>query len=404
MFAGKTLSEVRRHGRYFLLLDHALVVTGFYTVFPLLSTHFVKDLSWSAAWVGFALGLRQVAQHGTGLLAGALADRYGGKLCICSGMLIRAASFAIFAYANSYTVLILACVLSGIGGALFEPPRSALAIKLSHRQERARFYSWSMAQESLLAGLGALLGVGLLAYDFYWVALCGCLCFSGVALLNWLFLPDYRISRRSSDWRLTMGRVLADRKFVLLVLSFTGYYLLYTQSMMLLPLHMQALTANTQTLAWMFCLHSSLALLMGIKLTHYLNRYFTSQQLILIGMSCLLFSMLGLALSRETAAAWFSLCLFYLGLVLVEPARESLLAQLSPAQARASYMGFARMGLALGGLLGYFGGGSLFALSQHTGANSTLFSILAAIACLTTFLLFHQFRSTHVLAQRASSI
>ncbi len=392
MFAGKSLSAVRRHGRYFLLADHAIVVLGFYTVFPLLSTHFVNQLGWSAALVGLALGLRQLAQHGTGLLTGAIADRFGGKLCICSGMLMRALSFAVFAYANSYSLLILACVLSGIGGALFEPPRSALAIKLSHQGERPAFYSWTMTQESLLAGLGALLGVALLRLDFFWVAIWGCLCFSLAAVLNAAFLPDYRISRSASDWRQTIRTVLADRHFVLLVLSFTGYFLLYTQTMMLLPLHMQSLTGKTQTLAWMFALHSGLSLVLGIKLTQCLNRYFPASQLILGGMVCVLISMLGLALSKSITAAWFNLILFYLGLLIVEPARESLFAQLAPPQARASYMGFARMGLALGGLIGYLGGGSLLDASSISSRKSTIFYILAAIALLTLWSLFLRLR------------
>lgn len=402
MYAGKTMSEVRRHGRYFLLADHAIVVMGFYTVFPLLSSHFVNQLGWSAALVGLALGLRQVAQHGTGLFTGALADRYGGKRCICVGMLVRALSFAVFAYANNFLLLLLACLLSGAGGALFEPPRSALAIKLSHNHERPAFYSWAMAQENLMAGLGALLGVSLLVYDFYWVALSGSVCFSLVAIMNWFYLPDYRISRGQHDWRQSIAKVLADHNYVGLVLSFSGYFLLYMQTMLLLPLHMQTLTGNSQSIAWMFILHSGLSLVMGLGLANKLTRYLQTQQQILSGLVLLVLSMIGLAWSQTLSAAWLSLGLFYLGLLLVEPARENLLAQYTPAQARASYTGFARMGLAIGGLIGYLAGGRLFDYAKTNDNSALIFYSLGGIAFLTLMILAYRFKQLNAVQANAA--
>ena len=43
------------------------------------------------------------------------------------------------------------------------------------------------------------------------------------------------------------------------------------------------------------------------------------------------------------------ICLFYIGSIIAEPARETLSASLADARARGSYMGFSRLGLAIGG-------------------------------------------------------
>lgn len=45
------------------------------------------------------------------------------------------------------------------------------------------------------------------------------------------------------------------------------------------------------------------------------------------------------------------ICLFYIGSIIAEPARETLGASLADARARGSYMGFSRTGLAFGGAL-----------------------------------------------------
>lgn len=166
--------RARRLGKQFLMMDHMLVVAGFYLVFPIIGLHFVGHLGWSAASVGLALGARQVAQQGLALFGGSLSDRYGARPLIVAGMLLRASGFALMAFAASPAWLLVSCVASGLGGSLFEPARGALAVKLTRPAERPRFYSQLMMQESVSAVAGALLGTMLLGVDFLWVGLGGC--------------------------------------------------------------------------------------------------------------------------------------------------------------------------------------------------------------------------------------
>ncbi len=66
--------------------------------------------------VGIALGLRQFVQQGLGVFGGAIADRFGAKPMIVTGMLLRAAGFATMAIAHDPRLLWFSCFLSGIGG------------------------------------------------------------------------------------------------------------------------------------------------------------------------------------------------------------------------------------------------------------------------------------------------
>lgn len=87
-------------GKYFLLIDNMLVVLGFFVVFPLISIRFVDQMGWAAVMVGIALGLRQFIQQGLGIFGGAIADRFGAKPMIVTGMLMRAAGFATMGIAH----------------------------------------------------------------------------------------------------------------------------------------------------------------------------------------------------------------------------------------------------------------------------------------------------------------
>jgi len=156
------VSQARRLGKGFLLLDNLLVVLGFFVVFPLISIRFVDQLGWAALVVGIALGLRQLVQQGLGVFGGAIADRFGAKPMIVSGMMLRAAGFATMAMADKPWLLWVSCLLSALGGTLFDPPRTALVIKLVRPRERSRFYSLLMMQDSAGAVVGALIGSWLL--------------------------------------------------------------------------------------------------------------------------------------------------------------------------------------------------------------------------------------------------
>lgn len=56
--------------------------------------------------VGIALGLRQFIQQGLGIFGGAIADRFGAKPMIVTGMLMRAAGFATMGIAHELALVV----------------------------------------------------------------------------------------------------------------------------------------------------------------------------------------------------------------------------------------------------------------------------------------------------------
>ncbi len=79
--------------------------------------------------------------------------------------------------------------------------------------------------------------------------------------------------------------------------------------------------------------------------------------------------------------------LFYMGSIIAEPARETLSASLADARARGSYMGFSRLGLALG----YSGGGWLFDTGHRLHMPELPWFMLGIIGLLTLATLYWQF-------------
>ncbi|WP_039469095.1 multidrug efflux MFS transporter MdtH, partial [Pectobacterium brasiliense] len=338
------MSQARSLGKYFLLLDNMLVVLGFFVVFPLISIRFVDDLGWAALLVGIALGLRQFIQQGLGIFGGAIADRFGAKPMIIAGMLLRASGFVFMAIADEPWLLWLSCALSGLGGTLFDPPRTALVIKLVRPQERGRFYSLLMMQDSAGAVIGALIGSWLLQYDFEIVCWAGAVIFVLAAALNAWLLPAYRISTVKTPIREGLTRVIRDRRFLMYVLTLTGYYMLAVQVLLMLPIMVNELAGTPSAVKWMYAIEAVLSLTLLYPIARWSEKHFRLEQRLMAGLFIMSVSMFPIGMTTELQTLLLLISLFYIGSIIAEPARETLSASLADSRARGSYMGFSRLG------------------------------------------------------------
>lgn len=385
------VSQARSLGKYFLLVDNMLVVLGFFVVFPLISIRFVDQMGWAALMVGIALGLRQFVQQGLGVFGGAIADRFGAKPMIVTGMLLRAAGFATMAIAHEPWLLWFSCFLSGIGGTLFDPPRTALVVKLIRPQHRGRFFSILMMQDSAGAVVGALLGSWLLQYDFRLVCATGAVLFILCALFNGLFLPAWKLSTVKAPVREGLDRVLSDKHFVTYVLTLTGYYMLAVQVMLMLPIMVNDIAGTPAAVKWMYAIEACLSLTLLYPIARWSERRFRLEHRLMAGLLLMTLSMMPIGLVSSLQQLFMLICTFYIGSIIAEPARETLSASLADARARGSYMGFSRLGLALGGALGYTGGGWLFDAGKALHQPELPWVMLGMVGFMTLIALWWQF-------------
>ncbi|MGO0735183.1 multidrug efflux MFS transporter MdtH [Enterobacter hormaechei] len=385
------VSQARSLGKYFLLVDNMLVVLGFFVVFPLISIRFVDQMGWAALMVGIALGLRQFVQQGLGVFGGAIADRFGAKPMIVTGMLLRAAGFATMAIAHEPWLLWFSCFLSGIGGTLFDPPRTALVVKLIRPQHRGRFFSILMMQDSAGAVVGALLGSWLLQYDFRLVCATGAVLFILCALFNGLFLPAWKLSTVKAPVREGLDRVLSDKRFVTYVLTLTGYYMLAVQVMLMLPIMVNDIAGTPAAVKWMYAIEACLSLTLLYPIARWSERRFRLEHRLMAGLLLMTLSMMPIGLVNSLQQLFMLICTFYIGSIIAEPARETLSASLADARARGSYMGFSRLGLALGGALGYTGGGWLFDAGKALHQPELPWVMLGMVGFMTLIALWWQF-------------
>ncbi|KES17992.1 Major Facilitator Superfamily [Gilliamella apicola SCGC AB-598-I20] len=386
-------SQVRKTGRYILLLDNLFIVLGFYVVFPLVSTHFVSQVGWSALFVGFALGFRQFVQQGFGLIGGAIADRFGAKPMIITGMFLRSIGFISMALATEHWLLLVSCLLSALGGLLFDPPRMGLTIKFTRPHERGKFISLLMIQDNAGAVIGALIGGILIDYDFQLVCWCGAFIFFLCGIFNLLFLPAYHIAIGKAPIINGMKMVLQDKKFTHYVLTLTGYYVLWVQIMLMLPLTITTVSGSPSYVKWMYAIQATISLILLYPLARFSEKYFRLDQRLKFGLLLMSFAFIIIGFTSQLSILLSLIALFYLGAIIAEPARETLATVLTNPKAKGSYMGFSRLGLALGGFIGYTGAGWLYDMAIQIGLPHLPWIVLTLVGLLTLGYLEYLFKN-----------
>ncbi|AKC60610.1 multidrug efflux MFS transporter MdtH [Blochmannia endosymbiont of Camponotus (Colobopsis) obliquus] len=388
-----SVSQARSLRKYFLIMDNMLVVMGFYIVFPFISIYFIEQLGWTALTVGIALGLRQLIQQGLGIFSGACADKLGAKPMIVSGMLMRAIGFIIMSIANTPWLLWLACILSALGGTLFDPPRTALIMKLIRPWERGRFYSLLMLEDSVCAIVGTSIGSWLLKYNFKLVCLTGAILFIIAAIFNAWQLPAYRVSTINDSLLEGIKKVLRDHRFVTYVLTLTGYYMLSIQVMLMLPIRINEIAGQPSAVKWMYAIEATLSLLLLYPISCWSEKRFKLETRLMTGLTIMLISLFPIGLIQNLRTLLSLISLFYIGSIIAEPARETLGASLVDHKARSSYMGFSRLGLALGGVIGYSGSGWLYDIGNKLNIPELPWCMLGFIGMITLFGLYYQFQN-----------
>ncbi len=386
-------SQVRKTGRYILLLDNLFIVLGFYVVFPLVSTHFVSQVGWSALFVGFALGFRQFVQQGFGLIGGAIADRFGAKPMIITGMFLRSIGFISMALATEHWLLLISCLLSALGGLLFDPPRMGLTIKFTRPHERGKFISLLMIQDNAGAVIGALIGGILIDYDFQLVCWCGAFIFFLCGIFNLMYLPAYHIAIGKAPIINGMKMVLKDRKFTHYVLTLTGYYVLWVQIMLMLPLTITNVSGSPSYVKWMYAIQATISLCLLYPIARISEKYFRLDQRLKFGLLLMSFAFIIIGFTSQLSILLSLIALFYFGAIIAEPARETLATVLTNPKAKGSYMGFSRLGLALGGFIGYTGAGWLYDVAIQIGLPHLPWVILTLVGLLTLGYLEYLFKN-----------
>jgi MFS family permease len=182
-------------------------MVGLAMIVPLLP-YYATEFGAGAATVGLLISAFAIAQLAVAPLWGRLSDGYGRRPAILAGLLITAAAYIVFAFAESVPALLLARVVQGVGGGTIGVVQAYVA-DVSPPEQRTKSLGWLSAITSLGAVAGPAFGslmVSLGGQAFVGLGAAGLATL--VALFAWGFLTEsHRVPTPGAGAaRVTTGR------------------------------------------------------------------------------------------------------------------------------------------------------------------------------------------------------
>jgi MFS transporter, DHA1 family, multidrug resistance protein len=372
-----------------LFFNIILMYMGFYALIPYLTQHLKHDLLWTTALAGALLAVRQISQQGITLFTGMLADRLGYKLMLVSGVFIRGIGFSLFGICTHPTGFFLAAIVAGIGGAIFEPTQAAALTALTPEPERGRMYAVKKLCCNLGIALSALCSVIIMRFDFQALSIvCGGVYFvAGILCL--IRLPKIKVQISPVPFGDMIRIVLRDRYFMLFTLINAGYYFMYMQTFLTIPMRAVSLTHHVEAVFYVNLLLALVIILGQYPVNRFLAR-FSLPTAIILGLLSMACGMVVLGTTDQLVVFGCGFVLFALGMMIVEPTALEMTAKLAKPEVTESYFGFSLLALALGGGIGQGVGGYLMDAGAKVGFPSLIWwvaSFVGVLAMVGMFLL-----------------
>jgi MFS family permease len=376
-----------------LLVGQLAINTGYYLLYPYLAGHMQRDLGMSTALLGLVLGAGTLSQQGLFLIGGTLSDRIGPRRVIICGLLIRTVGFLTFAFTANLPGLLLAAFLSGFAGALFNPAvRAYLAQAAGARRVEAFALFGIFGDAGLL--LGPVVGTALVGLDFQIAGVTAAAMFACLALIQARLLPaaqprgDSTASRPVlRDWR----EAIQNRPFALFSLAMLGYFALYMQFYLGLPLVARQTTGDESGVGSIFVLSAIVGIVAQIQVTALSRRFWTPARAVTIGLLVMgsAFVLLGVCTALPTsdvpivqlAPVLAATVILTLGTLIAQPFALDLTVRLGNNERLVgTYFGLYYLSLGIGGAAGNVVIGGSFDVAQTSGLQVLPWVLLVVIA------------------------
>jgi MFS family permease len=259
---------------------------------PFLAIFLRDDMLLSGGMIGLILGLRTFSQQGMFIIGGALSDRYGARVVILCGCVVRVAGYLLLALGDSITPIILGACLTGIGGALFSPSIEALLAKAgtdSEARKRSRAVVCALCRvRRTRRVLGPVAGALLAGLGFRQVALAGAIVFIIALIVLHFCLPlDARHSKtlKITPWWTTFRQP----RFVAFIIAYSSWLLSYNQLYLALPVELARAGGSEKDLGPLFMLASVLIIIFQLPLARFARRI-GAMRILPVGFCCCHFS------------------------------------------------------------------------------------------------------------------
>ncbi|HJZ46595.1 MAG TPA: MFS transporter, partial [Roseiflexaceae bacterium] len=221
-----------------------------------------------------------------------------------------------------------------------------------------------------------------------------------------LFLPPVQIASERRGLTYGIGLALHDQPFMLFNVLLMGYWFMWVQLSISLPLVARAISGTADAVSWVYMLNAGMSVLLQYPLLRLAERWLRPLPILILGVAVMALGLGGVALAADVPALLLCVALFSGGALLAAPSQQTVAAGFANPAALGSYFGVNALALALGGGLGNYSGGLLYSLGQQRAAPALpwlIFGMVGLAAALGMALLHRRQTGARTAASRDAS-
>jgi proton-dependent oligopeptide transporter, POT family len=379
---------------------------AYYGAFASLANYLRETLDFPTEQTGTLTGIFGGMVWFLAIFGGAVADRLGFRRALSLAYLILAGAYFLLGSIGApwlrpargllplslFVAIIL--VLPALGISLVKPCVVGTTARASRESVRSLGYSIYYT----MVNIGGLLGpfAGSLAKRYLGAGKIFLIAAGAVFAMFFFVLAFFREPRRVDDAPApTLGEtfgnfltVLRNPKFMFFLLIFTGYWIVFWQQWIVMPVYLHQYV-NKDLDVERVLMTDSILVITATILVNRLTKRVPAFRAIILGSFITGVSWLVLAFYPSLWGAVGAIAVLALGEIVHQPRYYEYVSKLAPAGQQGTYMGFAFLPLGIGSLVGgWFGGRVLHQCGEVLGRPQWTWLVITAVGLLTTLLLW----------------
>jgi len=387
--------------QYWVVISLELFERGaYYGIMGYFPVHALYNLGFTGTAYGAMYALLVALLYFVPIIAASLAKKFGYRKILLTAFIIMIPTYLTMTFLESEITFFFAIVAWGIGAGAFKPMVSATIAHVTEKEHRNSAYSiyyLSINWGSFLA----MLAIGFLIPQHFAqiVFLVGAVLITINLIITFLLYKDpveKDPTEKMSNAFVKMGMVLRDKKFTILLLLYSGFFIIFSSMHTFIPAYYVGF--GIQPYKWFTVpLISAINPLTIVTLGPFLARItdrFDSLKLMITGMAIFSFGLMILGLIPVWYAMALGIFIYSVGEFITHPSFISYVSKIAPEEKVALYMGYAFLPSAVGNVLGSLFGGVMWdLLAVRKEMASLFFMVYVAIGVLTigNFLIYNRF-------------
>lgn len=378
---------------------------AYYGAFASLANYLRETLSFPTEQTGTLTGIFGGAVWFMAIFGGAIADKLGFRRALSLAYAILAGAYFLLGSIGApwlapvrnavplslFVGVIL--ILPALGIALVKPCVVGTTARASRECVRSLGYSIYYT----MVNIGGLLGpfAGSLARKYLGAGKIFLIAAAAVFAMFFFVLAFFREPKRADDTPIpsvaqtlrNFGMVLGNPKFMLFLLIFTGYWIVFWQQWIVMPVYLHEYV-NKDIDVERILMTDSIIVITCTILVNYLTKKIPAFGAIILGTFITGISWVILAIYPSYGGAIAAIVVLAIGEIVHQPRYYEYVSRLAPPGQQGTYMGFAFLPLGIGSLVGgWFGGKLLHHFGEVMHRPQLTWYVISGVGMATTVLL-----------------